>query len=247
VATQPINIPKSAAGLSTLAQNIGESPEVADAYVALLGALRLSRSLATGNSILVTSAEPGEGKTTIAACLAVTASLAGQTVLLIDGDSRRSSLASAIGISESVGLIELLLGRIQVDEAVHPVPALVDSPRAGLISVMAGGRQSAALLPAVDWVRTRSEFRSICQTFDIVLLDSPPILAANDALLLASVVDAILLVVGAGSANLDAVRHAKEQLDLVGTPVIGTVLNRFEPKAHGRWHRPYHSYNGSSR
>ena len=81
-----------------LAQMMLEDPEVADAYDELFGDLRLARPLASGsNSILVTSAAPGEGKTTVSLCLAITASLAGQTVLLIDGDLRRSSLTAAVG------------------------------------------------------------------------------------------------------------------------------------------------------
>jgi capsular exopolysaccharide synthesis family protein len=221
---------------------MSDSPDVADAYVALLGALRLSRPLASGNSILVTSAEPGEGKTTVAVCLAITASLAGQSVLLIDGDLRRPSLAYAIGVADSIGLTEILLGQAEPAEAIHPT-TLADSRRAGHVSIMAGGRKSPIILPAVDWSKARTAFKSISQAFSIVLLDSPPILAANDALLLASIADAILLVVGAGSANLEEVRRAKEQLDPIGTPVIGTVLNRFEQKIHGRSNQPY---NGRS-
>ena len=96
-----------------LTQIMSESPEVADAYDALFGALRLAPPLASGNVILVTSAEPGEGKTTVASCLATTASLAGQTVLLIDGDLRRSSLTAAVGSGDTAGLIEILLGEAQ--------------------------------------------------------------------------------------------------------------------------------------
>ena len=232
--------------LSAFTKIMWERPDVAEAYVALLGALRLSPALASANSILVTSTEPGEGKTTVASCLAVTASLAGQTALLIDGDLRRSSMASAIGIADTVGLTEVLLGQAEVAEAIHPVAPLADSPRAGLVSVMAGGRKSSIFLSTMDWSKARTVFRSISQAFGIVLLDSSPILAANDALLLASIVDAVLLVVGAGGANLDELRRAKELLDPIGTPVIGAVLNRFEPKIHGRSNQPYRGYNGSS-
>ena len=112
---------------------------------------------------------------------------------------------------------------------------------------MAGGRKSAISLAAVDWGKARSTFRSISQQFGIVVLDSPPVLAANDALLFASIVDAVLLVVGAGNANRDEVRRAKEQLDAIGTPNIGAVLNRFEPKVHGRSNQPYRGYYRRSR
>jgi capsular exopolysaccharide synthesis family protein len=225
-----------------LAQIMSESPEVAEAYDSLFGSLRLARPLASGNSILVTSTEPGEGKTTVSLCLAITASHAGQTALLIDGDLRRSSLAAAVGSADTVGLIEILLGQAEAAEAIRPVTALAESPRAGAVSFMAGGRKPPISLGAVDWSNARAKFKSISQAFGIVLLDSPPILAVNDALLFASMVDAVLLVVGTGNANLDEIRRAKEQLDATGTPIIGAVLNRFEPKVHGLSNRPYSDY-----
>jgi capsular exopolysaccharide synthesis family protein len=222
---------------------MSDNDDVADAYAALLGAVRLCPSLSAGSSILVTSTEPGEGKTTVASCLALTASLAGQEVLLIDGDLRRSSLASAIGVTDCVGLTEILSGQTTANEAVQGL-AFRQSRNTGSISVMAGGLKPSLFLPAIDWSKARTVLKLIARDFGIVLLDSPPILAVNDALLLASVVDAVLLVVAAGSANLDEVRAAKEQLDAVGTPVIGAVLNKFEPNIHGRSNQPYRGYNG---
>ena len=229
-------------GLAQIAQMISESSEIADAYDSLFGSLRLARPLASGNSILVTSTEPGEGKTTVSLCLTITASRAGQTALLIDGDLRRSSLAAAVGSADAVGLIEILLGQAKSAEAIHRVAALADSPRAGAVSFMTGGRKPPISLGAVDWPKARATFKSISQGFGVVFLDSPPILAVNDALLFASMVDAVLLVVGVGNANLDEIRRAKEQLDATGTPIIGAVLNRFEPKVHGRSNKPYSGY-----
>jgi capsular exopolysaccharide synthesis family protein len=241
VATKLVGKPTNGTWVSGLAKIMSENTELADAYDALFGALRLARPLGSGNSILVTSAEPGEGKTTISTCLAIAASLAGETALLIDGDLRRLSLSAAVGSADAVGLIEILLGQADAAEVIRPV-TLAGSPPAGVISFMAGGRKSWLSLAAVDWVKARSAFRSISQEFGIVVLDSPPVLAANDALLFASIVDAVLLVVGAGSANRDEVRRAKEQLDAIGTPNIGAVLNRFEPKVHGRSNQPYRGY-----
>lgn len=242
-----VDLPAMRPRLSALAKVMAECPDVADAYAALLGSLRLSHPLAAGNSILVTSTEPGEGKTTVASCLAVTAALADQSALLIDGDLRRSSLASAMGIADRVGLIEVLLGEFEAAEAIHPAAKPSNSRETGLVSVMAGGKKSSIFLTGVDWSKARGTFKSITQGFSIVLLDSPPVLAVNDALLLAGIVDAVILVVGAGTANLDEVRRAKEQLDTVGTPVIGAVLNRFEPKLHGPSDQPYRGYyNGRS-
>jgi polysaccharide biosynthesis transport protein len=242
VASKFLFKPPNGMRLSGLAQIISESPEVADAYDALFSALRLARPLASGNSILVTSTEPGEGKTTVSSSLAITASFAGQTALLIDGDLRQSSLTAAVGSADTVGLIEILLGEAEAAEAIHPVTSLAGSPPAGVISFMAGGRKPPIFLGAIEWAKARTTFQSISQAFGIAILDSPPILAANDALLFASIVDAVLLVVGAGNANLNEIRRAKEQLEAVGTPIIGAVLNRFEPKVHGRSNQPYRGY-----
>jgi Mrp family chromosome partitioning ATPase len=90
-------------------------------------------------------------------------------------------------------------------------------------------------------------FQSISERFGLVLFDSPPILAANDALLLAGIVDGILLVVGAGSADRHEVRRAKEQLEPFSTRLIGAVLNQFDPRIHGRTNKPYLGYNRDAR
>lgn len=225
-----------------LIQLLSEDPEVADAYDSLFTALRLASPSESLNSILVTSAEPGEGKTTVSSCLAITASLAGQAPLLIDGDLRRSSLASAVGSTNGPGFIEVLLGRAEPAAVIRPVPVAGNSSRGGTISFMAGGLEPPLVLGTIDWSKARTTFRSIAQGFGIVLVDSPPILAANDALLFAGIVDAIVLVVGTGNANLDKIRRAKEQLAATGTPIIGVVLNRFEPKVHGPSDQPYRGY-----
>jgi len=216
--------------------------ELKDAYTALLGGLRLGATWDHKRSILITSTQPNEGKTTVASCLAITASLAGQTVLLIDGDLRRRGLASAAGIVDGIGLTEILEGEAEADEVIHPVELFEDGRVAGALSVMAAGRRSPEVLPAVDWPKARSVFRSISERFGLVLFDSPPVLAANDALLLARIVDGILLVVDANAADRHQVRRAKEQLEPIGTPVLGAVLNQFDPKVHGQSTQPYRDY-----
>lgn len=220
-----------------------DTPRLRDAYGALLSGIRLNPSFAAIKSILVTSTQPHEGKTTVASCLAIAAALSGQSVLLIDGDLRRPSLASAAGIGDGIGLGDVLDDSAETAEAIHRVE-LFDEPRcAGTLCIMGAGGKSPEFLPRIDWPRARARFRKLAEQFSLVLFDSPPILAANDALLLAGSVDGVLLVVGAGSADRDEVRRAKEQLDPIGTPLIGAVLNQFEPKVHGRPNRPYSGYN----
>jgi capsular exopolysaccharide synthesis family protein len=234
--------------LKALARMLLDTPQMREAYVALLGSLRQhTLNSASTRSILVTSAHPNEGKTTVATYLAITASLVGQRALLIDGDFRRPFLARAAGIADGVGLGEILDGRVEAAEAVHRVDLFDDFQDSTPLSIICSGGISPDFLPAIDWPKARTIFQAMSQDFGIVLLDSPPILTVNDALLLASIVDGILLVVGAGSADREEVRIAKEQLETIGTPVIGAVLNQFDPKVHGKSKRPYGSYNYSTR
>jgi polysaccharide biosynthesis transport protein len=224
--------------LSELAGMIVSNVEVREAYIALHGRLRLNATN-DGRSILVTSTQPSEGKTTVASCLAIIASLAGQAVLLIDGDLRRRELASVAGIMDGVGLTEILENEAYAIDAMHPLALFDDARPVGPISIMAAGQKSPAILPAVDWLKARSTLHAISQRFDLVIIDSPPILAVNDALLLGGIVDGILLVIDAEGADRGEVQRAKKQLDLIGTPLLGAVLNRFDPKIHGLPSQPY--------
>jgi capsular exopolysaccharide synthesis family protein len=229
------------ASLNELAGTIVSNAGVREAYIALLGRLRLN---ATNNcrSILVTSTQPNEGKTTVSLCLAITASLAGQAVLLIDGDLRRRGLAAAAGIMEGIGLTEILESEAGAIETVHPLTVFDATRPAGPISIMAAGRRSPAILPALDWVTARARLHGIMEGFALVIIDSPPVLAANDALLLGGIVDGILLVIDAEGADREQVQRAKMQLELINTPVLGAVLNRFDPKVHGQSTQPHQGY-----
>jgi capsular exopolysaccharide synthesis family protein len=224
-----------------LAELMLGNPEIADAYEQLFGDLRLARPLADGTSILVTSTAPDEGKSTVSLCLAATASRAGQGALLVDGDLRRAALTAAIGGIDSPGLIEFLLGEAQACQLIQLIPGLAEAPLGG-VGFMPAGRKPPISLGAVDWSKARTAFRSVVQGYGAVFLDSPPILAAADALLFAGIVDAVLLVIGTGNADLDEIRRAKEQLEATGTPIIGAVLNRFKSKVHGSSNRPYNGY-----
>lgn len=228
--------------LSAVARLMSETPGLREAYGSLYAGIRLDACFAPGTSVLVTSTQPSEGKTTVATCLAVTASSAGQSTLLIDGDLRRPWLARATGIADGVGFSDVLDGSAKPAEAINAIELHGGQRQVFSLSVMSAGRRSPAFLPAVDWAKAKIAFRSLSQQFGIVVLDSPPILAAKDALLLAGIVDAVLLVIAAGGADRDEVRRAKDQLEHTGAKVIGAVLNKFDPKLHGRSNQPYCDY-----
>lgn len=226
--------------LTSLARLITTNLDLHEVYSALLGALRLNQS-DTCRSILITSTQPSEGKTTIASSLALTAALAGQSVLLIDGDLRQRELAMAAGIRDGVGLTEILEGQADAEGSIRAISPFPTAQPSGPISIIGAGRKSASILPVVDWPRARSAFAAIAERFSIVIIDTPPILAVNDALLLTGIVDGIVLVVDMERADREEVRRAREQLELVGAPLMGVVLNRFNRKLHGLASQPYRS------
>jgi capsular exopolysaccharide synthesis family protein len=224
--------------LSRVARILFEDPQLKDAFSALHAGVRVNANDAASRCILVTSTHPQEGKTTIASCLALTAALAGQKTLLVDGDLRKPELGSAAGIADKVGLAEILQGEMEHSQAVHMLD-LEAMPEGGRLSVMSAGQKSASILPAIDWAAARMKFQQFSQQFGIVIVDSPPILAANDSLLLAELADAILLVIAAGHVDREDVLRAVDQLKAATIPVIGAVLNAFDPELHSRSNRPY--------
>jgi capsular exopolysaccharide synthesis family protein len=171
--------------------------------------------------LLITSATRGEGKTHISVNLALTlASEAQRKVLLIDADVRNPSVHSTVGIPNARGFKDWLL------EGGDPWTAITKIKRSELY-VMSGGR------PGGDWIGpTRIPFIQTLLTqvepvFDLVLLDSPPLLGTMDAKLLGGITDATLMVIRSGSTPRRLIEQAQESLK--GQNVLGVVLNRVDP------------------
>ncbi len=204
-----------AAGLVTIhdARSSG-----AEAYRTLRTNLIFSQAVQTLRSIIVTSAAPSEGKTTTAANLAVSFAQQGMRVLIVDCDLRRSRLHKMFGVPREPGITELVLGQ-QEQEAVtrgtsvtglYIIPSGVLPPNP---SELLGGE------------RMRKTLASLGEAFDLIILDTPPLLVASDAAILATLADGVVLVVRVGVTEAEAGRHAMAQLASVGARVVGAVLN----------------------
>lgn len=167
---------------------------------------------------MITSAVPGEGKTTTAANLAVSYAHEGKKVLLVDADLRKPSLHLMFGQPNLYGLTNLLTNERPDQEAIREsyIPNLSLVP-SGTIPPNPAEILSSPRLDSLleEWKRQ----------FDIVIFDSPPTLAITDGLVVATRCDGVILVVQAGKVKLEQVRKAKMNLELVKSTILGVVLN----------------------
>ena len=229
----------SEAALATPLLAAGEASHVtSDAYEWLHRNVLFAQPDAEVKSILVTSPLPGDGKSTTAAGLAVTLARQGLKVLLVDGDLRRGTLTFPVRGSRQRGLSDLLAGAAPFQDvlrtadvgggnllhyipfgAVPPDPTrLLSSPRA------------AALM---EWLRGK---------YYLVILDSPPLNLFADAAVLGGHADAVVLVARAGVTPFDALVHSAEQCRRAHLPVLGTVLNGFDPERDAAYDPAYEWY-----
>ena len=177
-------------------------------------------------SIVVTSAMPLEGKTTIASNLAVTLAQFGRSVLLVDSDLRRPRLHRVLEVENQSGLSTLVEGRSSWKASVQPTK--VDG-----LSVLTSGPippNPSELLHSEGFARVKAE---LLEHFDYVLFDSPPMGAVTDAAILAPQVDGVLLVVRAGTSTVHTVAGARKQLHSVSGRLLGAILNDADLRIKG--------------
>jgi tyrosine-protein kinase len=179
-------------------------------------------------SIVISSSIPGEGKSTMAINLAVSLADTGARVILVDADLRRPSIAEYAGIEGSVGLTTVLIGRADVEDVVQPLgTTTLDLLPAGQLppnpSELLGSPAMAGLL---DRLTT---------SYDMVLLDSPPLLPVTDAAVLAKLAGGALVVVGADRIHRPQLQDTLGSLQTAGAHVLGIVLNKIDRREAGTY------------
>ncbi len=192
----------------------------------------------TLKTLVVTSAAPGEGKTLTAANLAVTLAYDGLKVLLVDCDIRRPRIHGLFHVPRAPGLMELLTASGNPDA---PPPAAIRQTSVARLSVLACGALPMNAANLLSSTRMRVLLSELQEQFDIIVLDTPPVLATADAGIVASLTDGVLLVVRAGTTDRNAAQRAYQQLANVGARVVGTVLNDpgGEVAKEGDYYYPY--------
>lgn len=196
--------------------------------------LQFSRLDRVVQTVLVTSAAQGDGKTTAAANLAITMAQSHRRTILIDADLRRSRVHELFGVSNAWGLAQLLdADEIADSEALKYRLRFFQSPQhpnlfvlpSGPFAISDGIDNPAELLGSK---RMRDLLQALNQQFDAVIIDTPPVLAATDGVLLSTQVDAVVVVVRAGATKGGDLDHTVEMLDDVGAPIAGLMLNGFD-------------------
>ncbi|WP_435022694.1 polysaccharide biosynthesis tyrosine autokinase (plasmid) [Tundrisphaera sp. TA3] len=187
-----------------------------------------------GRVVLITSATGGEGKTTLSAHLAARCANAGTSLLLIDADMRHASLGRLLDVPTGLGLADVLNGDITIEEAMSTV-------QAGGFSFLSAGT------PGIDPSRILTSFRfaslidQLRGMFDLVLIDSPPILPVPDALLMGRHVDGVVMSSRFDASRLPMVERASRQLAMANIPVLGMVVNGAPASStdYGKYHYDY--------
>lgn len=206
----------------------------AEAYRTLRTNFLAANGRPPAKTVLVTSAQAGEGKTTTAANLATALALVGKNVTLVSADLRYPRVHRFFDVPNDTGLSQVLSGDIGLPEALQntTVPHLQVLPSGPVTSIM----KPVELLQS----DRMSEVLAQCGEADFVLIDGPPVLAVADSLALAEMVDGVLVVVNASKGKRALVSEARDQLRQVGGHLIGGVLNGFASSKMGRgYYAPY--------
>lgn len=208
---------------------------IAEAYRILRTNLRFSGLENSGGLLLVTSANPGEGKTTTSANLAIALAQAGKRVLLVDADLRRPSMHKLFDTSNNVGLSHLFIEQGTMVENI-----LQSTTVPGLQLVTSGQLppNPSELLESKQMIQILASF---CEHADIVIVDSPPVLAVADAAILGSLCSGAVLVIDAGHTRRDTAHQAVETLHATNTKILGVILNKLDKK-RGSGYASYYEY-----
>jgi capsular exopolysaccharide synthesis family protein len=182
-------------------------------------------------TIVVTSTQPGEGKSTVVSNLAITMAQSGKKVLLIDCDLRKPTIHKKLGVANKDGLTTLLAKEKKFDEIVKATDInnfyiLTSGPIPPNPAELLGSKKMKSLIEELNGY------------FDVILFDAPPVLAVTDAQVLATYCNGVVFVAGYGQAEKLAVVRAKELISKVGGKIIGVVINRVPNNS-----KSYYYYN----
>lgn len=217
-----------------------ENPKssVSEAFRGIRTGISFTHSSSDKKSILITSCNPQEGKTTAAINLAIAMAQGGYKTLLVDSDLRKPRIHRSFGFDNKKGLTTLFLEDV-------PVSDLIKKTQVENLYFLASGPippNPSEILGSPKMKRLHDELR---KEFDKLIFDSPPVIAVSDTMVLGHVTDATVLIIQASDTRKKLALRGKEQLESVGVNVAGVVLNRLKLEKKGYYDQYYHDHRSS--
>jgi capsular exopolysaccharide synthesis family protein len=224
--------------LAALALLHGESHGAfVEGYRVLRTALSYSWPEQSPRVVVVTSALPGEGKTLTSVNLGLTLASSEAKVVVVDCDLRRSGIHLAFEVSRTPGLSDILVGKVSAEEAVQTVPGT-------RLDVLPAGTPAPSPADLMSGSAMKRLLDGLRQRYTWLILDTPPVAAVADPLVLASHADGVLMVAGAEMASRGTVREALQQVASTGARLLGVLLNRAHLERHRYYYGAYHRVRG---
>ncbi|MGD0227447.1 MAG: polysaccharide biosynthesis tyrosine autokinase [Terriglobia bacterium] len=218
---------------------------ISEAYRALRTSVLLSTADRPPQVLLVTSSQPGEGKTVTALNLALTMAQKGGRVLLMDADMRRPGIAKALQMVLNKGLSGILTGAYE-----YGPELLAKIERAEGLSLLPSGPIPPNPAELLCSMKMEGLLKRLRQDFDHIIIDSPPVLPITDPTILSSIVDGVLMVVECEMTTRAALSRACRVIEHAGGKILGTVLNKVDVRRDGyygyRYYHGYYSYTNRS-
>jgi tyrosine-protein kinase Etk/Wzc len=215
----------------------------AEAYRSLRTTLAFStaRRETPIKTLVITSAEPQDGKTTTAVNLAITLAEQGHRVVLVAADQRRPVLHKVLHTERSPGLSDVLSGAAAIETVIHGVP--LPEHASGRLDFIAAGRPVPNPAELLGSGAMRELLSKLASGYDEVIIDTPPLGVVTDAAVIATLADGLLIVARMGSTHTEPLRKAVAELEGVGARVLGTVLtdvHHAEDRYGNRYTYHYH-------
>ena len=211
-------IPEVPAAEIAVVAGPGSHTVVAEAYRALRTSVRFAEIDRPMKVLQITSGSAGEGKTTTAANLARMLTQAGHRVAVADGDLRRPTMHLLLGVAPSPGLAEVVVGERALAEAITQVDPLT--------YVLPAGASPPNPSELLGSTRAERVIAALAEEMDYTVIDTTPVLAVTDSIVVSRLADATLVVVRAGSTTRRELEHTLAALEQASAPIIGLVLNR---------------------